>query len=215
MRGLNENSLWFVCSITLNALGNSFMIVANLGSAPWATAGENLVHILPFSVGVCIIILNFFSFVLSYFMKVKFTLAMIIKSMALTIVFGLLIDLFIYIHQHTYVPGEMTIRYIYLIIGLNLIAVALCIYFQSSTVYLPADYLLKAFGKLMNNYTTGTILCTAIPLSISLVIILYRNDVTGLGPGTFLFMAGIGFLIDQYNRWIVIPRTSTQNMHST
>ena len=214
MRRLSLNSLWFVCSIMLNALGNSFMIIANLGSAPWTTAGENLAFILPFSIGGCIILLNILSILLSYLMKIKFTIEMIIKSIVLTFVFGILVDLFLYIHQIVYVPGETVVRYLYLFIGLSLIAVALCIYFQSSNVYLPSDYLLKAFGKLMKNYTLGTICCTAIPLSISILIILFRQQITGLGPGTLLFMFGIGFLIDLFNRWIVIPNDSKQKMYS-
>ncbi|WP_085991011.1 hypothetical protein [Oceanobacillus senegalensis] len=214
MKVLSVNSLWFVCSITLNALGNSFMIIANLGSAPWASAGENLAYILPLSVGVCIIMLNLFSFVLSYLMKVKFTLGIIIKSIALAFVFGILIDLFLYIQHQVYVPGEIGVRLLYLFIGLNLIAIALSIYFQSGSIHLPADYLLKAFGKLMKNYTLGNIVCTAIPLTISLLIILYRHHVLGLGLGTFLFMIGIGLLIDQYNRWIVISNNSKKEMHS-
>lgn len=71
MRVFNGNLLWFVGSITLNALGNSFMITANLGSAPWTAAGQNLASILPISLGVCIIFMNFCSFVLSYMMKTK------------------------------------------------------------------------------------------------------------------------------------------------
>jgi uncharacterized membrane protein YczE len=214
MRCLPVNLLWFVCSITLNAIGNSFLIIANLGSAPWAAAGQNLESILPFSIGVCVIILNFCSFILSYLIKIKFTAAMIIKSMALTFVFGLFIDLFMYLHHIMYVPENIWIRCLYLLIGLNLMAVAVCIYFQSSSVYLPSDYLLKAFGKLMNNYTVGTILCTCIPLSISILIILFKQQITGLGIGTMLFMFGIGFLIDHYNRWIVIHNVPKQNIHS-
>jgi len=214
MRSLPVNLLWFVCSITLNALGNSFMIIANLGSAPWAAAGENLASILPVSIGVCIIFLNFCSFILSYLMKIKFTVAMIIKSMALTLVFGIFIDLFVYLHQIIYVPENMWIRCFYLLIGLNFMAVAISIYFQSSSVYLPSDYLLKAFGKLLNNYTLGTILCTSIPLSVSIVIMLFQRHITGLGIGTMLFMFGIGFFIDQYNRWIVIHNVPKHNAHS-
>lgn len=60
MRNRLVNLLWFVCSIMLNALGNSFMIISHLGSSPWTAAGQNLGSILPFSIGVCIIILNFF-----------------------------------------------------------------------------------------------------------------------------------------------------------
>ncbi|SFE05056.1 hypothetical protein SAMN05216238_107206 [Lentibacillus persicus] len=59
----------------------------------------------------------------------------------------------------------------------------------------------------MNNYTVGTILCTAIPLSISIGIIIYRQSIDGVGPGTLLFMFGMGLLIDFYNRWIVIQQT--------
>lgn len=213
MRSLPVNLLWFVCSITLNALGNSFMIIANLGSAPWAAAGQNLASILPFSIGVCFIFLNFCSFILSYLMKIKFTVAMIIKSIALTFVFGILIDLFVYLHHIMYVPENIWIRCLYLLIGLNLMAVAICIYFQSSSVYLPSDYLLKAFGKLMNNYTLGTILCTSIPLSISILIMLFQHYVTGLGIGTMLYMFGIGLLIDHYNRWIVIHKVPKQNTY--
>lgn len=214
MRTASVNLLWFICSITLNALGNSFMIIANLGSSPWAAAGQNLAFILPLSIGVCIIFLNFCSFILSYLMKTKFTLGMIIKSMALTFIFGALIDLFVYIHHMMYIPENVWIRCLYSLIGLNLIAVAMCIYFQSSSIYLPSDYLIKAFRNKMNNYTVGTMICTSIPLSISIIIIVFNHHITGLGVSTILFMFGIGFLIDFYNRWIVIDKVSEQNMHS-
>lgn len=211
MRALSVNTIWFITSITLNALGNSFMIISNLGSAPWTSSGENLVHILPFSIGICIIILHLFSFLVSYFMKVKLNFRIIFQSMGLAVIFGLFIDLFLYVHQMIFVPNDIVIRYLYLFIGLNLIAIAVCIYFQSSSIYLPTDFLLKAFGKIMNSYTMGTILWTTIPVSISLLIILYRNQIAGIGPGTLLFMFGSGFLIDQYNRWIVIRRAPNSN----
>lgn len=201
------HSFWFLFSVTLNALGNSFMIISNLGSAPWTSAGENLVYVLPFSIGVCIIILHLFSLLLSYLMKMKITIEVILKSMALAVLFGIFIDLFLYIHQLLYVPEHTISRYIYLFIGLNLIAIAICVYFQASSIYLPTDFLLKAFGKLMNNYTLATIVWTIIPLSIGIIIIVYRQQISGIGPGTFLFMFGIGLMIDQYNRWIVIRQT--------
>src|SRR5690625_3980857 len=201
------HSFWFLFSVTLNALGNSFMIISNLGSAPWTSAGENLVYVLPFSIGVCIIILHLFSLLLSYLMKMKITIEVILKSMALAVLFGIFVDLFLYIHQLLYVPEHTISRYIYLFIGLNLIAIAICVYFQASSIYLPTDFLLKALGKLMNNYTLATIVWTIIPLSIGIIIIVYRQQISGIGPGTFLFMFGIGLMIDQYNRWIVIQQT--------
>jgi len=214
MKNIPVNLLWFICSITLNAMGNSFMIVANLGSSPWTAAGQNLASILPVSIGTWIIILNFCSFILSYLMKTKFTLVMIIKSMALVCVFGMFIDLCVYLHHIIYIPENLWIRCLYSLIGLNLIAVAISIYFQSGSIYLPSDYLIKAFGKRMKNYTVGTIICMSIPLSISILIILFQQHIIGLGISTILFVIGSGFLIDYYNRWIVINKVPQQNMHS-
>ncbi|KKK39069.1 hypothetical protein WQ57_04600 [Mesobacillus campisalis] len=214
MKNLPVNVLLFIFSISLNALGNSFMIIADLGSAPWTAAGQNLETVLPFSVGVCIILLNLFSFILSRLMKVQFTLGLVIKSLALAFAFGLSIDLFMYLHHKIYVPENIWVRGLYLLIGINLVALALCIYFQASDVYLPPDYLLKAFGERMNNYSIGNIVFMSIPISISLVIMLFHRHVTGLGIGTVLCMFGMGLLLDFYNRRIVIQQAPKPKTYS-
>ena len=214
MRNHFVNFLWFVCSIMLNALGNSFMITSHLGSSPWTAAGQNLGSILPFSIGTCIIILNLFSFILSYLMKTKFTLIMIAKSMGLTFIYGMFVDMFVSLHEAVYVPDDIWIRCLYSLIGLNFIAIAISIYFQASSIYLPSDYLLKSFGELMNNYKIGTIVCMLIPLSTSVVIILLQHHVIGLGISTLLFVFGSGFLIDYYNRWIVLNKYKKPNINS-
>jgi uncharacterized membrane protein YczE len=180
------------------------MIVANLGSAPWTSAGQNIGSIMPISIGVSIIALNVVSFILSYLLKIRFTLAMIIKSLTLAFVFGILIDVFVHMHHLIYVPDNIVLRILYLIIGINFVAIAVCIYFQIGSVYLPFDYLLQAFAKLKQSYTVGTIFCMSIPLSISILIIISRHHLTGIGIGTLLFVFGIGYLIDIYNKRIVI-----------
>jgi uncharacterized protein len=206
-------NLWFMFSIALNALGNSFMIAANLGSAPWTSAGQNLASILPISIGLCIILLNFGAFVVSYMMKTRLTLLTIIKSMGLAFVFGLCIDLFVSLHHLIFIPDNMVLRFLYLLVGINFVAAAVCIYFQLHSVYLPCDYLLKAFAKLKQNYTVGTIFCMSIPLSISMLIFLFQHHLTGLGIGTILFIFGLGFLIDRYNYLIVINKSLNANSH--
>jgi len=204
------SNLWFIFSISLNALGNSFMVIAQLGSAPWTSAAENLVTIFPPSIGVWIIILHILSFIISYTMKNKLPVDVMLKSIGLAIAFGLLIDLFLYFHELIFVPDKVTVRYLYLFIGMNFISIAISIYFQSSSIYLPTDFLLKAFGRKFSNFTVGTIIWTAIPLSISLVIVLYRWEVIGIGPGTILFMFINGILIDMYNHWIIIRKAPQQ-----
>lgn len=197
---------WFILSITLNALGNSFMIIANLGSAPWTSAAENLFFVLPGSIGVCVIILHLFSFLVGYLLKVRIPIDVILKSLGLAVAFGLFIDMFLYFHELLFVPESLFTRFIYLFIGLNLIALAVSIYFQSSSIYLPTDFLLKAFGSIFKNYTLGTIVWTAIPLSIGLIIVISRWELVGIGIGTILFMFVSGMMIDFYSRWIVIQK---------
>ncbi len=124
--------------------------------------------------------------------------------MALTFVFGLFIDFFEHIQHMVYIPENFWVRCLYLIVGINLIAAAVCMYFQLGSLYLPFDYLLQAFGRLLKNYTVGTIICMSIPLSLSIVIFILHHHLSGLGLGTILFVFGIGFLIDYYNRLIVI-----------
>lgn len=210
--GTQRVNLWFVLSISLNALGNSLMITANLGSSPWTSAGQNLVSIMPLSIGSAIILLNLFSFGLSYLLKVRFTLWIIIKSVALSFIFGLFIDVFVFLLRIIFVPENVWIRLLYLVIGINFIAIALSVYFQCNSVYLPLDYLLQAFAKLKKNYTVGTILCMSIPLSISSIICLFQHHLTGVGIGTILFVFGVGFLIDQYNQVIFINKLSPSSM---
>ncbi|HZH59729.1 MAG TPA: DUF6198 family protein [Metabacillus sp.] len=201
-------SLWFIFSICLNALGNSLMITANLGSTPWTSAGQNLVTILPLSVGTYIILFNVFSFGVSYLLKVRLNWQTMIKSMLLALVFGFFVDAFVFILNLLFVPENIWIRLLYLLFGLNFIAIALSIYFQLKSVYLPLDYLLQAFAKLKKNYTVGTIICMSIPISISMIIFLVQHHLTGLGIGTILFVFGVGFLIDRYIKMLVINKPS-------
>lgn len=210
--GIQRVNLWFVLSISLNALGNSLMITANLGSSPWTSAGQNLVSIMPLSVGSAIILFNLFSFVLSYLLKVRFTLWTIVKSTVLSFVFGLFIDAFVFLLDIIFVPGNIWTRLLYLVIGINFIAIALSIYFQCNVVYLPLDYLLQAFAKLKKSYTVGAILCMSIPLSISSTICLFQHHLIGVGIGTILFVFGVGFLIDRYNQVIFINKLSHSSM---
>lgn len=190
------------------------MITANLGNAPWTSAGETLELILPFSVGVCVTLLHFFSFLLSYLMRIKLGIKLVIQSLLLAVFYGLFIDVFLHFHQMIFIPESLFIRFIYLFMGMNLIAIGICIYFQSGKVYLPTDYLLKAFGQRMKNYTFGNILFTAIPITIALAIVLYKQTFVGVGIGTVLYMFITGMLIDQYFRWIIIggERTDGKQM---
>lgn len=202
--------LLFIGSITLNAFGNSCMIVAHIGSATWAAACLGLASISPFSTGVWTIILQVLTFLAVYFMGSRFNLLTITYSLALAFLYGLLLDLFIHLHTFLYIPDSLSLKWIYTLIGMNFISVAVSIYIQLGTVLMPFDYLLQAFAKLTRSFTVGTIFCLMIPLSISIIISIIQQQIIGVGIATVLFVFLNGILIDIYNRFIIINHAGRQ-----
>ena len=62
MRMKNKNFyLWFIGSLTINAFGNSMMILADIGSPPWTGAGQNIAAITPISIGISMIFMQLFA----------------------------------------------------------------------------------------------------------------------------------------------------------
>lgn len=199
-------NLWFIGSILLNACGNSFLIIAGLGSSPWTAAGQNLAEVLPLSIGICTILLQIFSLVLALALGSRFSIKVIVQSLALALIFGLLIDLFTNLLQYLFIPQSLALRLLYMLIGMNAIAAAIAIYVQANRILLPFDYLLQSFAKRAGSYTAGTILCLSIPLIISLIFSYVNQRLTAIGLGTLLFILFNGFLIDRYALRIRLER---------
>lgn len=183
------------------------MIVAHLGSAPWAAASQNLAAVIPLSIGLCTVVLQLFSLLLTTLMGSRFSVGLIIKSLLLAVFFGLLIDVFVNIHHFIYTPDQIWVRGLYTLIGMNGVAAAISIYIQISRVLLPFDYLLQAFARLAKSFSLGTIICLSIPLTICTIFSFVFHQFIGLGIGTLVFILANGFLIEQYNKKIMLTRT--------
>jgi len=185
------------------------MIVAHLGSAPWAAASQNLAAVIPLSIGLCTIVLQLFALLLTTLMGSRFSMRLILKSLLLAVFFGLLIDVFVSLHHFIYTPDQIWVRGLYTLIGMNGVAAAISIYIQISRVLLPFDYLLQAFARLAKSFSLGTIICLSIPLAICIIFSFVFHQFIGLGIGTLVFILANGFLIDQYNKKIRLTRKET------
>ena len=203
--------LWFICSLTLNAFGNSMMILAHIGSPPWTGAGQNLSALTPFSIGISMIIMQVFALFLTYLMGTKFTLFTIIKSFMTTFIFSLLVDLFVYMLGYLYLPDNWWIRVLYAFIGINGIAAGVSMYIQLGSVLMPADYLLRSLIRLTKNIALGSIISQLIPVMISILFSLSMHQLmNGLGIGTIFFVLLNSFFIDFYSRHIHFSKLNKQ-----
>ena len=199
--------LWFIGSLTLNAFGNSMMILAHIGSPPWTGAGQNIAAISPISIGISMIVVQLFALFLTYLMGTKFTLLTIIKSFMTTFIFSFLMDLFVHIYSFLYLPDVWWSRGLYAFIGINCIAAGVSLYIQLGSVLMPADYLLKTLIRITRNYALGAIISQLIPIIISIVISISQHQLmNGLGIGTIIFVILNGFFIDFYSRHIHIAQ---------
>ncbi len=204
--------LWFISSLTLNAFGNSMMILAHIGSPPWTGAGQNIAAISPISIGISMIIMQLFALFLTYLMGTKLTIFTLVKSFLTTFIFSLLIDLFVYIYSYLYLPDYWWSRGLYAFIGINCIAAGVAMYIQLGSVLMPADYLLKALRRVTGNYAIGAILSQLIPIIISIIISLSQHQLmNGLGMGTIIYVLLNGFFIEFYSRHMHISNLKTTN----
>ena len=203
--------LWFIGSLTINAFGNSMMILADIGSPPWTGAGQNIAAITPISIGISMIFMQLFALLITYLLGTKFTILTIIKSFMTTFIFSILIDLFVFSYSHLYLPDYWWIRGLYAFIGINCIAAGVSMYIQLGSVLMPADYLLKSLARLAKNYAVGSIFSQLIPIIISIIISLSVHKLmNGLGIGTIVFVLLNGFFIDFYSRHIHISKPIKQ-----
>lgn len=203
--------LWFISSLTLNAFGNSMMILSHIGSPPWTGAGQNLAALTPFSIGLSMVIMQTFALFLTYSMGTKFTVLTIIKSFMTTFIFSFLVDLFVYMLGYLHLPDVWWARVLYAFIGINGIAAGVSMYIQLGSVLMPADYLLRSIIRLTKNIALGSLISQLIPVMISIIFSLSMHKLmNGLGIGTIAFVLLNSFFIDFYSRQIHFSKLNQQ-----
>jgi len=194
----------YLIAILINALGNSFMIVATIGSAPWTAASEALSEVTPFSIGISVVILHTIALLIALSLGSKFRLWTIAESFLLAVLFGLAIDAFIYLHETLYLPISLVERIVYFLIGVPLISLGLSLYLQIGYILMPPDYLMKSLITTFNKTSIGATISLAIPFLLACLLSLFEHEWIGIGFGTVFFLIVNGPLIDRFQRMFPI-----------
>jgi len=196
----HKKMMVYLVAILINALGNSFMIVATIGSAPWTAASEALSEVTPFSVGISVVVLHSIALLIALLLGSKFRLWTIVESFVLAVVFGLAIDVFIFLHEVLYIPTELMGRISYFLIGLPLISLGLSLYLQIGYILMPPDYLMKSLIVKFKKTSIGATVSLAIPFFLACLLSLVEQKWIGIGFGTLIFLVVNGPLIDWFQR---------------
>ncbi len=190
----------YLMAILINALGNSFMIVATVGSAPWTAASEALSEVSPFSVGTSVVVLHTIALLIALSIGSTFRLWTIVESFLLAVVFGLAIDAFMLIHEVFYIPTALIGRVSYFLIGVPLISLGLSLYLQIGYILMPPDYLMKSLIVKFKKTSIGATISLAIPFLLACLLSLFKQEWIGIGVGTLVFLIVNGPLIDWFQR---------------
>lgn len=196
--------LLYLFAILLNALGNSFMIAAHIGSAPWTSASEALAHISPLTVGLAIVALHSIALLATVLLGGRFSWWTVIASFSLVVLFGTAIDFFLSIQSQIFLPDTIPERMLYMVIGMPLISLGISLYLQIGYVLMPPDYFMKTLITRVKSTSRGATISLAIPFSIASVLSLFEQQLLGIGFGTFVFLFFNGLLIEQFQRLFVI-----------
>jgi len=190
----------YLFSILINALGNSFMVTASIGSAPWTSASEAVAAISPLTVGLAIIVLHVLALIAALSLGSRFSWWTIVLSFALVVLFGAAIDFFLSIHQLIYTPQGLWMRVVYMLIGMPLISLGLALYLQIGFVLMPPDYLMKSLISRFKSTSLGATISLGIPFLIACFFSLIERELIGIGVGTFIFLLLNGPLIEWFQR---------------
>lgn len=199
----------YLFSILINALGNSFMVTAAIGSAPWTSASEALARISPLTVGLAIVVLHVFALISALLLGSRFSWWTILLSFSLVVLFGTAIDFFLSIHQLLYTPVALWARILYMVIGMPLISLGLALYLQIGFVLMPPDYLMKSLISRFKSTSIGATVSLAIPFLIASILSLVEHELIGIGVGTFVFLLLNGPLIEFFQKIFPITRRVT------
>jgi len=190
----------YIVAILINALGNSFMIIATIGSAPWTAASEALSEVSPLSVGGAVVALHTIALLIAIALGKKFGIWTIIESFLLAVLFGLAIDAFILLHEAIYIPTGWLARVCYFVVGTPLISLGLSLYLQIGYILMPPDYLMNTLITRFKKVSLGATVSLAIPFILACLLSLVEHEWIGIGVGTVIFLLINGQLIDWFQR---------------
>lgn len=176
------------------ALGSSLIILSELGTSTWNAVFVGLFHSIGLTIGFWSITIFFLFILFNYFLsKGHFEFSALI-TIFLT---GLFMDFFIIIVFKNYIPHNLAISWLFLILGLLIFSFGIAFYMKSNIALHPVERFMKVTQKRFRfSYIKSRLILEVFACGIALFL---------KGPifiGTLIIMLTSGFLINFFTLFL-------------
>ncbi len=186
--------LMVIIAILLNALGNAMLAYPGLGNTYWGIAATNLSELTGISFGNAIIAITLCLFIFNRIALKEYRPLLDTLSLIITLVFGKLIDMFIYLLANNI---DLTNNYILAnviwVAGLLIMTASISMYLKPNLIIPAFDENMGVFAKIFfnGNFAKAGYLATAVAMVITAVCSILRGEL----PVGFTLHALVVFVI--------------------
>lgn len=179
--------LFFLIGIFILSFGVSLTIKSDLGAGAWDALNVGLSHTIGLTVGSWVFIVGIILIILNTFLGKRGPDYLAVITIFLV---GTFIDFWLILVMEAWMPADMVVRFITLLVGIASLSFGISVYLQAKFPLVPIDNLMVSLQerfniKLMTAKTIGEILAL-------IFAIIFKGPI---GIGTLIITFGIGPLI--------------------
>lgn len=207
MNKISKQLLIYIISLFLLAIGITFSINADLGVSPVASLGYAFALISPMSLGVATLVSNLLFILIQFMLTREFKLKSYIVQLIIAFVVSLFLDVAFASMQVLPTADVLSLKILYLIVSLFVIAFAVTLYLLSGLPMMPYDTVVPIISeKFKLKFSTAKMICDVSTVVISLIICLIVLGSWGsIGIGTIIAALLIGKILGVFMKYIREP----------
>ena len=197
----------FVAGILLMGIGISIITKVDLGTSPISTVPYVISYLLPGSFGFWTIMLSFVFIGLQMVLLRTVLERTFYIQLFISPILGIAIDIGMWLLQ-AYVPGLFISRILFLIVGCFILAMGIYLQIQAKLVMNAGESAVQLLSEKMNKpFSTikigfdWTLVATA-----TVIGIVFLKAPVGIGVGTLISAALVGYCVKLINKWQLINR---------
>lgn len=199
----------YIFGLFFLSLGVSFSIQANLGVSPVSSLAYAFTLSTGISIGITTIAANILFIIIQIILSKRFNFREASVQLLITFLFGFLMNFTLFIVQLLPAPDSWTMRSVFLLVSLFVIAIGLLGYFSAKFPLMPYDELTHVISEKFN-LPFGKAKSTSDLINVgvaALVGIIFIQSLGSIGVGTLIaaYFVGkiLGWLMKRYQHYLV------------
>ena len=213
---VGQQIFYLTFSVLINALGNAFTVILNLGSALWTAAAVNLIYVIPISLTLVLVMKNVFGIIANICMLREVDLRRIAGNLLFMLPFSYLVGFFTTLLRPVHLTHLPLIAQIILdLFGVVLIGVAISIYQRVNLILHPLDDMMQImrFKYLRGNAVKAQLAAYTPPIIVIVVLVLLTHQIHAVNIGTIFALLFQGTIVGYADVWI-FPSLKHQRLNS-